>query len=122
MPVVVPTITKDPLVHLPSTWKDPIGKPLTDSAIEQYAREGFYGPDEKAKQLARDHARIVAGVLMLARLCELCKDGKTLGQFMNFSYLPRAGYYCNSCREAFKHEKEAKRIARLKRRSIDAFD
>src|SRR6267378_8701171 len=103
MPTVIPTITKNPHVRFPSTWQDAIGKPLTDSAIRQYAREGFYGPDEKRRQESRDRARVIEGILMLARPCERCKDNKTLGDFMRFSYLPKSGYFCNSCREHYKH-------------------
>jgi hypothetical protein len=122
MPTTIPTITKNPHVRFPSTWRDAIGKPLTDSQIRQYAREGFYGPDEKQKQLARDHAKIVEGVLMLARPCETCKDNKTLGSFMRFSYLPKAGYYCDTCRADFKTTHEKAIQERRKWYSINAFD
>jgi len=79
---------------------------LTDKAIEQYAREGRYGAEEQRKQLALDKARVVDGVLLLAKPCEGCKDGKTLGGFMRFSYLPKSGYYCSRCREYFRKKKE----------------
>lgn len=120
MPTCVPSITKNPLVRFPSTWRDPVGKPLTDSAIAQYAREGAYGPAEQLKQQQRDHAKIIDGILRLGQTCQHCKDA--IGQYMRFSYLPCAGYYCNACREDFKHEEQKKREARRKYHRIDAFE
>jgi len=105
MPELIPSVTKAH-VHFPSTWRDPIGSPLADKAIEQYAREGFYGPNEQRAQLCRDKARIVNGKVMLARPCQRCNDGKTLGAFMRFAYLPNAGYFCDACRNHYKKEKE----------------
>src|SRR5438874_13586522 len=105
MPEFIPAVTKAK-VWFPSTWKDAIGRPLTDAAIRQYAREGFYGPDEQRRQRARDKANVVDGKVMLARPCERCADGKKLGNFMRFAYLPHAGYYCDACRTYYKKEKE----------------
>ncbi len=122
MPELIPTVTKNPHIRFPSTWKDPRGKPLTDSAIRQYARKGLYGPDEQRKQQARDKAVIRAGIVMLAQLCQNCKDNKTLGAYMNFSYLPKAGYYCDTCRTHFKDEKENAEQERRKWHSIHAFE
>lgn len=102
----------NPRARVPSSWRDPIGKPLTDSIIRQYAREGVYGPDEQRKQQAIDHANIVDGVLRLGQQCQGCKDA--IGQYMRFSYLPCAGYYCNTCREGYKHAREEERKARLR--------
>ena len=48
-PQSLPQVTKDPFVRLPSTWRDAIGKRLTDARILKYQREGRYG--EAAKLL-----------------------------------------------------------------------
>ena len=113
MPECVPSVTKV-ACHFPSTWRDAIGKSLTDKAIEQYCREGFYGPDEQRKQKARDKANVVNGKVMLARPCERCADGKKLGNFMRFAYLPKAGYYCDACRTYYKKER-AKAIEEIRK-------
>jgi len=121
MPTLIPTVTKNPHIRFPSTWKDALGKPLTDRVIEQYIREGRYTKELQLAQLARDKANVVNGRTMLAKPCEVCKDG-TLGNFMQFSYLPQAGYYCNSCREHYKHEKAIALAAKRKWHDISAFD
>lgn len=119
MPEFVPTITKNPSVRFPSTWRDAIGKPLTDSAILAYIREGRYGPDLQRRQLARDHATIVQGRIILARKCCECDN---LGNFMRFNYLPKAGYYCDHCRNVHKSEKEQAERKRRAFRDGTAFE
>jgi len=101
MPTLVPSVTKDPSIRFPSTWKDGKGKPLTNSIITQYIRLGRYGKDLQQRQLARDHATVVEGKVMLAKDCQECH--KRLGHFMRFAYLPHAGYYCDHCRNTFKN-------------------
>jgi hypothetical protein len=39
----LPHITMDPTVHLPSTWRSAIGKPLTDRSISKWKKLGFLG-------------------------------------------------------------------------------
>ena len=41
----LPRVTKDPKVRLPSTWRDAIGAPLTDSMIRKYSKQGRYGEE-----------------------------------------------------------------------------
>lgn len=36
-----------------STWRDPIGKPITDRVILNRAKQGFYGEIERLRALAR---------------------------------------------------------------------
>lgn len=120
MPTCIPTVTKDPTVRFPSTWKDPKGKPLTDSMIRQYAREGRYGPAEQQRQQMRDAARLFDGILVLGNLCLTCK--KVVGTYQRFSYLPKAGHYCLKCRNEHRDEAERQREEKAKYSRLETFE
>lgn len=47
--------------HIKSGWKPPIGKPLTNTIIARYQREGVYGEHERLKAIARYKAGVTPG-------------------------------------------------------------
>lgn len=120
MPHFILSVTMDPRCHFPSSWKMARGALLTDSVIEKYEREGYYGPDAQRRRLALDNARVVNGVVRLPKPCVEC--GKDLGHWMTYGYLPKAGHYCNLCRQAFKDKVEHEHKQRAFTRSLRAFE
>ena len=54
----LPTVTKDPTVHLPSTWRDAIGKKLTNAKISRYQKQGRYGEDYKPEDKKQKRERL----------------------------------------------------------------
>ena len=102
-------VTMDPHVHLPSTWRDALGKPLTNAAIARYAREGWYGPEVK-KDFDRAHNGIV----------HRCKCGSDTTRFAAYPYLPGEGYWCKRCIGFYRsqREKEQRLRATLKQRIL----
>jgi hypothetical protein len=88
-------VTMDPCCRLPSTWKDEATKPLTNKAIARYMREGYYG---RALQITATKERENRVGIVIRCVC-----GTTDGvNFMRYSYLPQAGYYCKKCRETYR--------------------
>ena len=90
----VPSVTMDPSVYLPSTWRNPIGALLTSRRITQYMREGRYG---KEAQAAASQSKSL-------KPCAKC--GSEHASFLRFSYLPHAMWCCHLCREAFRSDHE----------------
>ncbi len=96
----------DPRVRMRSTWRDPIGKPLTDSAILRYMRNGRYGPE--LQRAAREAEKAVTGSVFR---CDCGARDEV--RYMTYSYLPRPGYFCPACRaryrEGAQREKEQRK-------------
>src|SRR5258705_10446368 len=66
VPVMVKTEwTPGPCSTIPirSTWKDAIGKTLTNRRIAKLMLEGHYGPVARAKQLKRGESRTTKGLI-----------------------------------------------------------
>ena len=80
-------------VPIRSTWRDPIGKPLTDRRILNRMKEGWYGPEAKRVALLKERKTgLPEGVI--AR----CQCGELRGvQYYSYSYLERHGFYCKTC-------------------------
>lgn len=98
-----PGVSHDPGVRFPSTWRQPVGKPLTSRRITELQREGYYG------------AALKLPPKVDARPCLHCKS--TINTWwMAYGYLPTCGVYCSLCRKAFKDEglkaKEQRRAER----------
>ena len=102
-----PSINMDPSTHLPSTWKGPIGRPLTNRRINQYAAEGRYGPQAKEKARAKMVTR--SGIVLR---CE-CGASENI-RYLKWSYLPKRGWYCLLC--VSKYQQERDREEQLKNR------
>jgi hypothetical protein len=48
------------IVPIKSTWPTPIGKRLTDRAIHNRAKQGWYGEVEKLKALAKSNDKAIS--------------------------------------------------------------
>ena len=48
-----PKVTMNEHVRLPSTWRDGIGKKLTDAAIKRYEKQGRYGEEFRLARRAK---------------------------------------------------------------------
>lgn len=111
----------DPHIPLRSSWRDAIGKPLTNGIIRNRTKQGFYG--EEAKLIALKHVEAKTGFI------ERCTCGQKLGvKFLKFKYLPKPGYYCDACRlihreaQAKQEEREQELNSRLKQARISIED
>lgn len=104
---LIPRVTMDPSAYLPSTWRMAKGALLTNHRITHYTRLGFYGKD------AQERATKRVGL----RPCEKC--GTCYAVFMRYSYLPKAMWCCEKCRQIFKldHEK-AEELSKAMRQRI----
>lgn len=119
-PVAISTIpqtlrvewTPESGTHVPirSTWRDPIGPMLTNRRIAQHIREGWYGEGRRRKQLEKDYQRAARTDIVFR--CPGCGTDKAV-RFIRYSYMPKAGYWCNACREI--HRSNAERDAKLTR-------
>lgn len=101
--------------RIKSTWRDPIGKPLTDRLINKRAKEGFYGL--AAKQAALNKTENKGFV-------DRCQCGEWRGiKWLDFSYLPKPGFYCHSCRliEKSRGEKR-KEIEKQFRKKVTQYE
>lgn len=94
LPPLVPLqvhVTMDTTAHLPSTWRQAVGKRLTSHRIAQYQREGWYGsglklpPTGSRGPCTAPHCKQVANT-----------------RYMDYGYLPKPGVYCRKCREAYR--------------------
>lgn len=94
----------DTTIPLRSTWRQAIGKPLSNAAIARYAREGRYGLrlQQIFRRLKHDDG-----------LVHRCACGSNETRYLRFSYLPCKGWYCLRCVAAYRakrdHEAEADR-------------
>ncbi len=86
-----PHVTMDPSCYLRSSWRDPVLGPLTNHRITHYQRLGYYGKE------AQEAATLRFGL----RPC-ICGSRHTV--FMRYSYLPKAGWYCEPCRLLYRAE------------------
>lgn len=96
----------DPLAHLPSTWRQGIGKVLTNKRIIEYQREGRYGsalvlPPIKGPQ------------------CLGCQTTSNTRRY-NYEYLPQAGAWCKVCLDGHRVVRDKDR--ELKKKLKEAFE
>lgn len=103
-------------VPIRSTWKDPIGKPLTNRRIAFYQREGRYGREAQERALAS--CVDVNG--FVNRCCEPGCNTYINVRWCTFLYLPKVGYYCPKCRQ--KHRNEALKEKELNKRIIAEYE
>ena len=112
----VPERPKDEHSRLPSTWRQPIGKELTDRVIFQRALEGWYGVEWKNRALATQRIKAAKRLLLTpSGRVETCACGETQGvTYRRWSYLPKPGLYCRLCIARYQGErdKEANQRAR----------
>lgn len=80
------------LGHIPSTWRDPIGKLLTNRRINQLIREGYYGPTMKLPPPTRGK-------------CLGC-GGFSGTKYVTYNYLPSWGIWCPGCIDKIRREIE----------------
>jgi hypothetical protein len=96
--------------RLLSTWRDPIGKPLTDRIITHRIKEGWYGEALKRQLLDKLPYGRTHGMV------DRCGCGETKGvKWLTFKYLPKPGFYCAHCRVrernlAIKNREQEKRF------------
>lgn len=95
-------------IPIKSSWRDPIGHLLTNRRIAQRAREGYYGEAARVRELERSAKRPVHCDMVFR-----CPCGSTDVRYYRWSYLPKAGYYCEHCRAAYRGNVE--RETRLNR-------
>lgn len=95
---LVSLVSKSPSAHLPSTWRPPIGKYLTNRIIHEYALVGKYGPS------AQKHARAVELFKHDLSLCPECGKQKRGVRHRMYDYLPHYGKYCLDCVEAYRRD------------------
>lgn len=88
------------LGRIRSTWRDPIGKPLTDRRISALMKAGYYGKE----------------FIIPGKICESPGCGRDTTRLVGYAYLPKKGYYCDVCldryREEHKQELELRRKIR----------
>lgn len=100
-------VTMDTTARLPSTWRNGIGKTLTNRRIAEYQREGRYG----------------SGLLLPpvddAKPCCQCKSTINTRQ-CGFEYLPKSGVYCKKCLAGWRVERDQK--AELRKREQELFN
>lgn len=99
-------VSHDPRCRFPSTWRDPIGKPLTNARIRALQRDGWYGQEVKAA-LERKAIHRSPGIIFR------CACGAVAKGHYAYLYLPKPGDYCAICllryRTAAKKERELDR-------------
>ncbi len=78
-----------------STWRDAIGKPLTNRSIARYQNEGKLGGTPKQRSEPKSFVvfRCACGV-------------KEEVRFLTYKYLPNSGYYCPRCLAQYRRQKE----------------
>lgn len=104
-------VTMDPRAHLPSTWRDAIGKPLTDRRIKFYQSQGRLGGGS-----------IMTLPPVTGPRCCSCQGVSNVKR-RDYSYLPKAGYWCELCLERERNsrdkDKELARLVKERRRSYE---
>ena len=95
MPELVPSVCKDPHIHLPSTWKEGRGSLLTNSKIEKYLKAGHYGRDK----IPKDEVHPCLG----------CRSTKKTRQLLS------GAYWCEKCRKAFREKEQQDKQKWLKK-------
>lgn len=106
---IVARVTMDEHAYLPSTWRQAIGKRLTNRRIAEYQREGKYGTELKLPPL--EHGRPCVG----------CKT-KVNTRYFDYDYLPTAGVYCKNCRLRHRDARDKEREQRARLREVRAED
>lgn len=117
-------VPMDPHIHLRSSWRDAIGKPLTNGIIRNRIKQGFYGEEAKLVEFKKVESKTG----FIERCCvEAC--GQKLGvRFLKFKYLPKNGFYCEVHRALFREqsakdaEQEKEINSRLKQARISIED
>jgi hypothetical protein len=105
------SVSMRPDCRFPSTWRDPVGKPLTNGRITRLMRDGWYGPDAKQAVEAR-----IARTGIIYR----CSCGQIATGFYRFSYLPKQGNYCTLCVKRFRAERDkAKELDRKWKENLE---
>lgn len=82
------------VVPIRSTWRDPVGKKLTNAIIRKWEKLGFYGKERAANYILYP--------------CMECK--RTPAVYFRNRYLPTPGFYCLACRA--KHRTAAETAER----------
>lgn len=82
-------MTPDYRIPIKSTWRDPIGKPLTNRAITERMKQGWYGVTARFAALAKTPKSD------FVHRCEHEGCGETLGvKHLSFKYLPKPMFLC----------------------------
>lgn len=105
----VPRVTMQPWVRFPSTWRDPVGKLLTNRRIHQLQLEGRYGPE--AKRLAEEREKARQGkIVRLGGRIYSCSCGETLRvRLLGYAYLPSLGWWCPKCVTLWRDKRDRER-------------
>ncbi len=122
----LPTIPMDSSLHFRSSWREPIGKPLSNRAIAEYARLGRYGPEAqrraKASHIDRATGRIIqcCGAQIVADSSGkpvriVCNSVEV--KFLRWNYLPKSGYYCKACVARYREESNKEQVLSSKIRA-----
>lgn len=112
-------VPKDPCLHIRSTWRDPIGVPLTNRRILNRTKEGWYGETAKLAALKK----IKLSTPVKSGFVERCECGTQLGvSYLSFKYLPKPGFYCPACRLKHRalHDKDEEREKEFNKRVKNA--
>ena len=88
----------DKRVPIRSTWKQPVGKKLTDALIRKWEKLGYYG-------------EAVQSNYVVQRCCECDKKGAI---YYRWKYLPTPGFYCLSCLGKYRAAKEREELEKQK--------
>ena len=90
------------IAHIRSSWRDPIGKVLTNAAITKWEKLGFYGAERAANHILYP--------------CVECK--RTPAVFFRNRYLPTPGFYCLNCRATHRQAHETAELEEAKLREL----
>src|SRR6266850_1302765 len=103
-------------IPIRSTWKDAIGKTLTNRRIAKLMLEGHYGPVAREKQLKRGEFRATKGLIFRCA-CGSTKDVR----YLRYAYLPKPDNYCPICLAQHRNEKDRElELARRVRKTQNA--
>lgn len=111
----LPRLSLSPSHHYGQSWRVDTapGKPLTNGVITRRMKEGYYGQVAKAAALSKKP---------VSAFIDRCACGATQEvKYMNFSYLPTAGFYCPTCRAKHRDGSVRQKAHGIARRDLNEF-
>lgn len=111
----IPTVTMDAGCRFPSSWREAIGTPLTNAAIQRHMRNGWYGRERQL--IAIGQLEQQTGIVHRCVTCD-----QIAGKHYKYAYLTKPGFYCPSCIAVIRaqHVKSSNLEAELSARFVKA--
>ena len=104
------------IVPIKSTWRDPIGKQLTNRIIANRIREGWYGEAMKLAALAKLPVHQTDGTL------NRCACGELRGvRWYDYKYLEQPAFLCPRCLATKRTNKGVRPTNARRMRDISEF-